>query len=64
VKRVVFTSSISTLTAKDGAGKWRQVVDETCQTPIDHVWNTKPPGWVKLLLVILNNIKKKVNSLS
>lgn len=49
VKRVVFTSSISTLTAKDTAGKWRQVVDETCQTPIDHVWNTKPPGWIYVL---------------
>lgn len=50
VKRVVFTSSISTLTAKDGAGNWRAVVDESCQTPIDHVWNTKASGWVMLLL--------------
>ena len=50
VKRVVFTSSISTLTAKDRDGKWRPVVDEFCQTPIDHVWNTKASGWVMLLL--------------
>ncbi|KAJ6301035.1 hypothetical protein OIU77_015357 [Salix suchowensis] len=49
VKRVIFTSSISTLTAKDRAGKWRKVVDETCQTPIDHVWNTKPSGWIYVL---------------
>ncbi|WCJ31310.1 NAD(P)-binding Rossmann-fold superfamily protein [Euphorbia peplus] len=47
VKRVVFTSSISTLTAKDTAtGKWRKVVDETSQTPIDHVVNVKATGWV------------------
>ncbi|XP_024032264.1 dihydroflavonol 4-reductase-like, partial [Morus notabilis] len=36
VKRVVFTSSISTITAKDSNGEWRPVVDESCQTPIDH----------------------------
>ncbi|XP_050216871.1 putative anthocyanidin reductase [Mercurialis annua] len=49
VKRVVFTSSISTLTAKDSDGNWRDVVDETCQTPIDHVLNTKASGWVYVL---------------
>ncbi|XP_065862234.1 dihydroflavonol 4-reductase isoform X1 [Euphorbia lathyris] len=48
VKKVVFTSSISTLTAKDTSGKWRKVVDETCQNPIAHVLNAKPKpsGWV------------------
>ncbi|CAK7338327.1 unnamed protein product [Dovyalis caffra] len=49
VKRVVFTSSISTLTARDSTGQWIQVVDETCQTPIDHVWNTKASGWIYVL---------------
>lgn len=50
VKRVVFTSSISTLTAKeDSTGKWRPLVDESCQTPIDHVWKTKASGWVYVL---------------
>ncbi|KDP39033.1 hypothetical protein JCGZ_00790 [Jatropha curcas] len=49
VKRVVFTSSISTQTGKDSTGKWRHVVDETCQTPIRHVWNTKASGWVYVL---------------
>lgn len=46
VKRVVFTSSISTLTAKDENERWRSVVDETCKTPIDHVLKTKASGWV------------------
>ena len=46
VKRVVFTSSISTLTAKDRHGHWRSIVDESCQTPIDHVWKTKAGAWV------------------
>ncbi|KAG2677986.1 hypothetical protein I3760_12G121800 [Carya illinoinensis] len=49
VKRVVFTSSISTITAKDSIGNWRSVVDESCQTPIDHVWNTKANGWIYVL---------------
>ncbi|XP_059442151.1 putative anthocyanidin reductase [Corylus avellana] len=50
VKRVVFTSSISTLTAKDdSSGNWRHVVDESCQAPLDHVWNTKASGWVYVL---------------
>lgn len=48
VKKVVFTSSISTLTAKGTDGNWKEVVDESCQTPIDHVWNTKASGWVIL----------------
>ncbi|XP_062079633.1 putative anthocyanidin reductase [Humulus lupulus] len=53
VKRVVFTSSISTLSAKDRDGKWRGVVDESCQTPIDHVWNKKASGWVYVLPKLL-----------
>lgn len=46
VKRVVFTSSISTLTAKDSSGKWVSVVDESSQTPVDQVLKTKASGWV------------------
>ncbi|KAL5802647.1 hypothetical protein ACOSQ4_030952 [Xanthoceras sorbifolium] len=53
VKRVVLTSSISTITAKDSTGKWRPVVDESCQTPNDHVWNTKASGWVYVLSKLL-----------
>ncbi|KAJ4871672.1 NAD(P)-binding Rossmann-fold superfamily protein [Raphanus sativus] len=49
VKRAVFTSSISTLTAKDENERWRSVVDETCKTPIDHVLKTKASGWVYVL---------------
>ncbi|KAJ7981630.1 dihydroflavonol-4-reductase [Quillaja saponaria] len=49
VKNVVFTSSISTITAKDSDEKWRPIVDESCQTPIDHIWNTKASGWVYVL---------------
>ncbi|RIA05581.1 hypothetical protein BRARA_K00099 [Brassica rapa] len=49
VKRVVFTSSISTLTAKDENERWRSIVDETCKTPIDHVLKTKASGWVYVL---------------
>ncbi|CAH9107961.1 unnamed protein product [Cuscuta epithymum] len=46
VKRVVFTSSISTMTGQDSSGKLRPVVDETCNIPTEHVWKTKPSGWV------------------
>ncbi|XP_024018714.1 putative anthocyanidin reductase isoform X2 [Morus notabilis] len=53
VKRVVFTSSISTITAKDSNGEWRPVVDESCQTPIDHVWKTRANGWVYALSKLL-----------
>ncbi|GAV87780.1 Epimerase domain-containing protein [Cephalotus follicularis] len=53
VKRVVFTSSISTITAKDSNGKWRPVVDESCQIPIDHIWKTKASGWVYVLSKLL-----------
>ncbi|KAF8016377.1 hypothetical protein BT93_H1780 [Corymbia citriodora subsp. variegata] len=53
VRRVVFTSSISTITAKDSAGNWRDIVDESCRTPIDHVWKAKTSGWVYVLLKLL-----------
>ncbi|XP_028126225.1 putative anthocyanidin reductase [Camellia sinensis] len=53
VKRVVFTSSISTMTAKDSPGKWRSVVDESCQNPIDRVWKTKTGAWVYVLSKLL-----------
>jgi nucleoside-diphosphate-sugar epimerase len=46
VKRVVFTSSISTITAKDNDGKWKPIVDESCQTQTEILWNTQPSGWV------------------
>ncbi|CAA0808660.1 NAD(P)-binding Rossmann-fold superfamily protein [Striga hermonthica] len=49
IRKVVFTSSISTLTAKDSSGEWIQVVDESCQTPIDRVLKTKASGWVYVL---------------
>ncbi|XP_010241026.1 PREDICTED: dihydroflavonol 4-reductase isoform X1 [Nelumbo nucifera] len=54
VKRVVFTSSISTITAKDEAGKWRPKVDESCRVPIDHVWNLKASGWVYALSKLMS----------
>lgn len=54
VKRVVFTSSISTITAKDSSGNWRPVVDESCQTHVDHVWKTKAIGWVYVLSKLLS----------
>ncbi|CAK9142316.1 unnamed protein product [Ilex paraguariensis] len=53
VKRIVFTSSISTMTAKDSTGKWRTVVDESCQSPVNHVWNAKASGWVYVLSKLL-----------
>nr|XP_043628373.1 putative anthocyanidin reductase [Erigeron canadensis] len=49
VKRVVFTSSISTLTARDSEGEWLPMVDESCQTPINVVRNRKSSGWVYAL---------------
>ncbi|XP_020235267.1 dihydroflavonol 4-reductase [Cajanus cajan] len=49
VKRVVFTSSISTMTAKDNNGKWKPVVDESCQIQTEHVVKTKASGWVYAL---------------
>ncbi|KEH30759.1 putative anthocyanidin reductase isoform X1 [Medicago truncatula] len=53
VKRVVFTSSISTITAKDSNGKWKPIVDESCQIQTDTVWNTQPSGWVYALSKLL-----------
>ncbi|KAB2044236.1 hypothetical protein ES319_D01G075000v1 [Gossypium barbadense] len=53
VKRVVFTSSISTITAKDSNGNWRSVADESCQTTIDPVLNAKASGWVYVLSKLL-----------
>ncbi|XP_059275132.1 putative anthocyanidin reductase [Lycium ferocissimum] len=53
VKRVVFTSSISTVTARDSSGKWRSLVDESCKIPIQHVKHTKPSGWVYVLVKVL-----------
>lgn len=51
VKRIIFTSSISTITAKDNKGEWRELVDESSITPINGVWNTKPRGWVNFSLL-------------
>ncbi|CAA2966124.1 putative anthocyanidin reductase [Olea europaea var. sylvestris] len=53
VKRVVFTSSISTMTSKDNSGRWVPVVDESCQIPIQRVLETKPSGWVYVLSKLL-----------
>ncbi|XP_076938375.1 putative anthocyanidin reductase [Bidens hawaiensis] len=49
VKRVVFTSSVSTLTGRNKQGEWVPVVDESCQIPVDAVWNNKSCGWVYVL---------------
>uniref|UniRef100_A0A803MGZ2 NAD-dependent epimerase/dehydratase domain-containing protein n=1 Tax=Chenopodium quinoa TaxID=63459 RepID=A0A803MGZ2_CHEQI len=49
VKRVVLTSSISTITAKNNDGNWIPVVDESCQVSFDRVWNTRASGWVYVL---------------
>ncbi|KAL9276433.1 hypothetical protein ACSQ67_026038 [Phaseolus vulgaris] len=53
VKRVVLTSSISTLTAKDNNGKWKPVVDESCQIQSEHVFKTQASGWVYALSKLL-----------
>lgn len=52
VKKVVLTSSISTMTARNNGG-WRQIVDESCQTHIDPVCSTKLSGWVYVLSKLL-----------
>lgn len=49
VKRVVFTSSISTMTARNDDGGWLPVVDESCQAPVDVIWKGKSSGWVYVL---------------
>lgn len=46
VRRVVFTSSISTMTA--ATGRRKAVVDESCLRAAADVWNTKPIGWVRI----------------
>ncbi|KAI5642198.1 hypothetical protein M9H77_00276 [Catharanthus roseus] len=53
VRRVIFTSSVSTMTAKDSLGNWRPFVDESCKTPIDLIWRNKPNGWVYVLMKLL-----------
>ncbi|XP_061348552.1 putative anthocyanidin reductase [Gastrolobium bilobum] len=53
VKRVVFTSSLSTITAKESNGKWKTSVDESCQMQNDNVWNTQASGWVYALSKLL-----------
>lgn len=48
VRRVVFTSSVSTLAAAgQGPGPEAAVVDESCLRALDDVWATKPIGWVR-----------------
>ncbi|XP_020235266.1 putative anthocyanidin reductase [Cajanus cajan] len=49
VKRVVYTSSMSTMSAKDSNGKWKPVVDESCQIQTEHMVKTQPIGWVYAL---------------
>lgn len=51
VRRVVFTSSVSTLTGVDAAGRRKAVLDESCLRALDDVWRTKPVGWVRALLL-------------
>ncbi|KAK4344029.1 hypothetical protein RND71_037123 [Anisodus tanguticus] len=53
VKKVVFTSSISTVTARDSFGNWRPLVDESCKIPVQHVKHSKPSGWVYVLVKVL-----------
>ncbi|KAL6603639.1 hypothetical protein ACP70R_044000 [Stipagrostis hirtigluma subsp. patula] len=48
VRRVVFTSSISTMTAA-AEGRRRAAVDESCLRDLDDVWRTKPVGWIYIL---------------
>ncbi|XP_062234311.1 dihydroflavonol 4-reductase-like isoform X2 [Phragmites australis] len=53
IRRVVFTSSISTMTAADAEGRRKVVVDESCLRALDDVWRTKPVGWVYILSKLL-----------
>ncbi|KAL2476211.1 NAD(P)-binding Rossmann-fold superfamily protein [Abeliophyllum distichum] len=53
VRRVVFTSSISTMTSKDNFGRWIPIVDESCQIPVQRVLETKSSGWVYVLSKLL-----------
>ncbi|CAN6177069.1 unnamed protein product [Urochloa humidicola] len=49
VRRVVFTSSVSTLTAADAEGRRKAVVDESCLRDLGDVWRNKPVGWIYML---------------
>ncbi|XP_066371891.1 putative anthocyanidin reductase isoform X3 [Miscanthus floridulus] len=49
VRRVVFTSSVSTLTAVDDEGRRKAVLDESCLRALDDVWRIKPVGWIYIL---------------
>ncbi|WOL04540.1 dihydroflavonol-4-reductase isoform X1 [Canna indica] len=57
VKRVVFTSSISTITGKDDAGDWRSIIDESSSESITRVWKMKPKGWVYVISKLLTEEK-------
>lgn len=57
VKRVIFTSSISTITGRDDQDKWKSVVDESSTISIDRVWKAKPNGWVYVLSKLLTEEK-------
>ncbi|KAH9323363.1 hypothetical protein KI387_018002, partial [Taxus chinensis] len=46
VRRVVYTSSISTVSGRDEDGKSKQSVDETCWVSVDHIQDLKPSGWM------------------
>jgi nucleoside-diphosphate-sugar epimerase len=59
VKRVVFTSSISTLTAKDEKGHWKQLVDESSINSANLIWKTKNSGWVLSLNFFSSKKKEK-----
>ncbi|KAG8095135.1 hypothetical protein GUJ93_ZPchr0012g22117 [Zizania palustris] len=53
VRTVVFTSSISTMTAAPTSGLRKAIVDESCLRAVDDVWITKPIGWVYVLSKLL-----------
>ncbi|XP_020595905.1 putative anthocyanidin reductase isoform X2 [Phalaenopsis equestris] len=57
VKKVLFTSSISTISAREEGRGWRSVVDESSVNPIDLVLNTKPCGWVYVVSKIMTEEK-------
>eukprot|EP01018_Ginkgo_biloba_P011314 Gb_22280 [translate_table: standard] len=46
VRRVVYTSSISTISAIDETGRFRESVDESCWVSLDSVKRQKPQGWM------------------
>ncbi|KAJ6807086.1 dihydroflavonol 4-reductase [Iris pallida] len=57
VKRVIFTSSVSTITAKNDDGAWAPMVDESSFVSVDRVWKEKPNGWVYVLMKRLTEEK-------